>query len=361
MEKIGCFSVERKDGGGYDVRDDNSSLRVLKSELQDPTITYSVEYDLNEGYVHLEDGGSLVGARVGDARAMEFMLHWIRTNKQTLETQFGAEPILAADFITTRGILTKVMNAPYERFKGWTIGVTKHKGVIYMNDLFTEEDDARYSDLTDDKNQEYYRGFRFDRYVTDAFYPGVDKKIQGRNDGFYCVVKSNLDGHRIAFQSQIDCINDRASDLKLDDFVEIKYTQSVGTDYWKQQKFHQFRLCKWWMQSYITGVPEVLCGFRDEDDVVRKVEHIPVSSMPEMGRGFWSTDLLINSLAEFLHHIKQVVTEDDPSVVYKFRWSPPFPTFRLRTNDRWIDDMTHCPANVTHKDFVVPQSYVDGL
>jgi hypothetical protein len=28
---------------------------------------------------------------------------------------------------------------------------------------------------------------------------------------------------------------------------------------------------KFWVQSYLLGVPEIICGFRDDDGVVRKV------------------------------------------------------------------------------------------
>ena len=34
----------------------------------------------------------------------------------------------------------------------------------------------------------------------------------------------------------------------------------------------RFKLVKWWAQSYLAGIPRIICGFRDDDGVVRMIE-----------------------------------------------------------------------------------------
>src|SRR2546428_548184 len=37
---------------------------------------------------------------------------------------------------------------------------------------------------------------------------------------------------------------------------------------------------RWWLQNYIIGVPTILCGFRDDNGFVKKLEYFNVADLP---------------------------------------------------------------------------------
>ena len=36
----------------------------------------------------------------------------------------------------------------------------------------------------------------------------------------------------------------------------------------------KFKQIKWWCQSFLVGVPTIVCGFRDDDGIVEKVVQV---------------------------------------------------------------------------------------
>lgn len=44
---------------------------------------------------------------------------------------------------------------------------------------------------------------------------------------------------------------------------------------------------KWWAQSFLVGVPSVICGYRDDDGVVNEMEEFDVEKLRKMGEVFF--------------------------------------------------------------------------
>ena len=62
-------------------------------------------------------------------------------------------------------------------------------------------------------------------------------------------------------------------------YVELKTNRIL--DYPRQEvNFKRFKLLKWWAQSYLIGINQVVCGFRDDDGIVHKLRDYAVSDMP---------------------------------------------------------------------------------
>lgn len=41
----------------------------------------------------------------------------------------------------------------------------------------------------------------------------------------------------------------------------------------------RFKFLKWWCQSFLVGIEDILCGFRDDKGMVRKVENYNVQNL----------------------------------------------------------------------------------
>jgi len=42
----------------------------------------------------------------------------------------------------------------------------------------------------------------------------------------------------------------------------------------------RFKLIKWWAQSFLIGVPKIVCGFRDDDGIVHRLEEFKTQDIP---------------------------------------------------------------------------------
>lgn len=67
---------------------------------------------------------------------------------------------------------------------------------------------------------------------------------------------------------------------------------------------YERKLMKFWIQSFLLGVPKIIVGFRDRDGILRKLEELETKSIPglvrKQGKGTWDGNLCINFTAGFL-------------------------------------------------------------
>ena len=62
------------------------------------------------------------------------------------------------------------------------------------------------------------------------------------------------------------------------------------------ETFERFKLLKFWLQSFLAGVPTVVVGFRDDGGVVRELKVLETMSLPRIVRpkGWWDPTACIN-------------------------------------------------------------------
>ena len=71
-----------------------------------------------------------------------------------------------------------------------------------------------------------------------------------------------------------------------------------------------FSSCRW-AQSFLVGVPKVLCGFRDDDGMVVKLEDYPTMVLPKMGKN-WLPNVCMNFLNQLLAYVYQLINPIPP-------------------------------------------------
>lgn len=72
-----------------------------------------------------------------------------------------------------------------------------------------------------------------------------------------------------------------------------------------KQDFRRFerKLMKFWIQSFLLGVPKVIVGFRTYDGFLKKVEEFETSSIPGMIKkqgGSWDGNMCLSFFATLL-------------------------------------------------------------
>ncbi|KAJ0058117.1 hypothetical protein NL108_007402, partial [Boleophthalmus pectinirostris] len=248
---------------------------------------------------------------------------------------------LDADFVTWRGHLTKLLTTPYETREGWMFAVSKFRGTVYISEVETEAARRDRENRTERHSEMMYWGYKFEQYMcADDISSSPDPSgMVNTNEAFCTVVQTRLADHRLLFSGEVDC---RVKDLKAPDppacYVELKTSAEICTPK-QRSNFHRwiliqrvfafllfglfvsvvcpfrFKLLKWWAQSFLPGVPQVITGFRDHDGVIVKVEPFQISKISQMIKGeynCWKPTVCMNFCNDFLTFVKQVVCEDNP-------------------------------------------------
>lgn len=74
------------------------------------------------------------------------------------------------------------------------------------------------------------------------------------------------------------------------------------------------KLMKFWIQSFLLGVPKIIVGFRSPDGILKRLENIDTASIPgtvqRKGNATWDGNMCINFAAglldcEFLNLVRR--------------------------------------------------------
>lgn len=64
----------------------------------------------------------------------------------------------------------------------------------------------------------------------------------------------------------------------------------------------RYKLMKWWAQSFLVGVPKIVCGFRDDDGIVKNMQYFKTSMIPHDSQvittQLWYTHLMTIMVVE---------------------------------------------------------------
>ncbi|KAL2786056.1 RAI1 like PD-XK nuclease-domain-containing protein [Aspergillus keveii] len=234
-----------------------------------------------------------------------------------------------ADIITWRGMMTKILTAPFDNMNGFEMNATCFQGTIFI-----EENNAYKNQQKQiQKNQRMppgmasqelmaYWGYKFETIsVLDKTWDEATRsEIEGRedlvvnNNAQYCSVARTGIGHsRLVLGGEVDAIWDSKPDRKEDpiNWVELKTSAEIRND--RDMLKYERKLLKFWAQSFLLGVPKIVVGFRDQEGIVRRLEEVETANIPstvkKSGRGTWDGNICINFAAAFLEWLKTTIEE----------------------------------------------------
>lgn len=84
-------------------------------------------------------------------------------------------------------------------------------------------------------------------------------------------------------------------------WVELKTSAQIRHNR-DRDKFER-KLCKFWIQSFLLGVPKIIVGFRDQNGILQQLQDFDVPAIPDLvaaGGRQWDGNMCINFAAEFL-------------------------------------------------------------
>lgn len=277
--EIGQFSLV---GPNREYTDGCSGLKFLHM----PSHRHRLMWDLNRGYE------IAIRKEADEGEKLDNLLRWITQNKVKFAVNVAAgEPetqSLHTDFVCYRGLLTKLACTPYENREDWLVAATKFRGTVYLYAFDTENDRKRKAKETEFQDRMCFWGRKFEQYIVSAEpgqVPDTNAPVNEREE-FCIVTRARLESHSLVYGAEVDARDPRAPHHRpgsTSAYVELKTSKDCLSER-QYLSFCRFKLLKWWVQSFLVGIPRVLCGFRDDNGLVGTLEEFSVREMPHRAK-----------------------------------------------------------------------------
>lgn len=303
--ELACYS--RIEGG--EVYFDDRSLRLFKR-----LISQDVGFDLNEGFDSFIEKRDLGSQGFGD------LLACIR-NKNI--------PLQNMHFVTYRNNLNKIMATAYIRNEPWEMGVHRRNGVVYLDVHKLPE-----RPKSEMERRRCYWGYCFESLATEDPTRGEGDSIHhvDANVEYCSVIKTKLGAHRILMGAEMDCCDSTDDGRRF--YVELKTTREL--DYHTEERFEREKLLKFWIQSFLAGVPYIVIGFRDDAGRLVRTERPRTKDITQRVKmkNYWQGGVCLAFADEVLCWLYGTVKENQD---YILRFAHPFTRLELLQADSCPD------------------------
>jgi len=217
--------------------------------------------------------------------------------------------------------MTKILTAPYEARDGWELNVMFVNGTMYFEEHLSEAQLRAKNNMTHRQSLMCYYGYAFESYCTSST-PTCTNAGEGRGDpaGWggdvntnvqWCsVVKSKLGNIRVVIGGEVDCVRGKYSGQP-DTFVELKTSQEIHSE--QDAARFEKKLLKFYLQSFLLGVPNIVVGFRTQAGVLSVLQHFQTAQIPRLVRGkpgAWNPMLCFEWGNELLCLMKSTIQAD---------------------------------------------------
>jgi RAT1-interacting protein len=166
----------------------------------------------------------------------------------------------------------------------------KRGGCVYLDVRRTQQEVESNSRPHENQRRGAFAGRRFEIFAThpregaSARDGDADRQVDEAQE--FCSISSvTLGGKRLVVAAEIDCCEEAKADGTPGN-VELKTFRLLEREK-DRFVFERFKLLAFWIQSYLVGTPKIVCGFRDEDFVVRKLQTFKTADLPGFGRKYW--------------------------------------------------------------------------
>ncbi|GIL82860.1 hypothetical protein Vretimale_8362 [Volvox reticuliferus] len=244
-------------GGGY-LYGDTSGVRTLV-----PNLEALEKFDLNRGY----PDAFIRKADSDDAVPVDVILYG---------AMYAYLPLDRTTIVTFRNNLNKLLMTPLQRNEPWVIDA-----VFYNNTLFLEIVKLQGKQPLLDHDRFTYYGYKFEAICTDA---DPDKVVDSTGE-FASMFQVRLGQHLILMAAEMDAWEE-PSELEQENFAgftELKtYVLPQGER--GSERLYREKYPRWWVQSFLAGVPTLVLGGRDRSGILQKVSRLPVTRLPALAR-----------------------------------------------------------------------------
>ncbi|KAI0119176.1 protein RAI1 [Daldinia grandis] len=246
-----------------------------------------------------------------------------------------------AHVVTWRGMMTKIMAAPFDDRDGFEMNATLYQDCIFIEENFAygqaKQQEQRQQQMSR-RGQQFspdvmtYWGYKFETLsclprpwgeVHREIIESRDEEIVNNKAQYCSVVRTGIGKTVMCLGGEVDAIWDSKPKEKGApiNWIELKTSVEIRDDR-GMQNFER-KLMKFWIQSFLLGVPKIIVGFRSQQGILTKLEEIQTAKIPETAvkRGVrsWNANACINFANAFLEWLRSTVNDEG---VWRIRRRP---------------------------------------
>jgi len=313
---VGHFSLD----GDRRFHPNMTGLQYVHKNMLDPD-KGKVTLDLNRG---VRRAVKAIPAK--SEERLDHLLRGVMGNKEKFAVE-GELDSLHTDIVCFRGLLTTLLCTPYERREGWEMKVARWRGTIYLMQVETEQKRRSRAEETDRQRIMSSWGYKFEQYMSSSsphLGPDTDAPVN-ENEEFCCLFRTRVGGVSIVYGAEMDAYQanqklEEEDKLDPEKFLEMKTSRELESDR-QERSFRRYKQLKWWAQSFLVGTRQILCGWRDDQGVVGRLQLFNVRDLPKTAVE-WKANACANFLSTFLSMLKTKVTTDDLVTMHRVTWDP---------------------------------------
>ncbi|KIX09102.1 uncharacterized protein Z518_00180 [Rhinocladiella mackenziei CBS 650.93] len=265
----------------------------------------------------------------------------------TYEKEKGSKTEM--DYITWRGMMTKIMVVPFSKLDDWEMNATLFQGTIFIEENHTKKISSRQEQLSSraragngDQDLMSFWGYKFETLsllpepwssTSRGYIESREHQIVSNYAQYCSIVRTGFGKVKMILGGEVDAVMDfKPEDKSLPvNWVELKTTAAV-TNEREQIKFER-KLLKFWAQSFLLGVPKIIVGYRTPQGILERLEELDTQAIPERvrlhGKGLWDGQICINFASSFLEWLKGVITDDGVWRIRKREGLPGIEVFKV--------------------------------
>ncbi|TMW66259.1 hypothetical protein Poli38472_004024 [Pythium oligandrum] len=197
-------------------------------------------------------------------------------------------------FVTFRNNLNKILGTPYNTSNPWTLWAEKRHGCVYLDVRRTPDELTRNQSSHINQVRAMYAGRRFELFATEQSSDDASGSRRVNQEEEYCgLFALTLGEKRLIVAAEIDCYDNVDTKTDSYSYVELKTTRTLLTDK-DRYVFERFKLLSFWIQSYVVGTPRIVCGFRNDDFKLEKLQVFKTTDIPSFCRKYWEPQVCLS-------------------------------------------------------------------
>lgn len=266
----------------------------------------------------------------------------------------------------------RILIAPYEERDSWELNVMSLNGTLYFEEHLSEAKITEKNDIPPRHRIQMYYGYSFESYCSSSR-PGrreefntPDRHVNGwggdvnTNVQWCSVVKTKLGDTRLLIGGEVDCVRDKFSG-KTDTFVELKTSLTIRSA--RDEARFEKKLLKFYFQSFLLGVPEIVVGFRTPQGQLSTIQSFKTIQIPRMVRdkeNAWDPSICLGWGKRFIDFLKTNCASSDSGEdekVWRVSFSPRVGVTLRRIEDEEVKEVVEGEDRIGF----LPRWYYDDI
>ncbi|XP_071492127.1 decapping and exoribonuclease protein-like [Diadema antillarum] len=138
----------------------------------------------------------------------------------------------------------------------------------------------------------------------DGGQPDIDQPINA-SSSYYSMTKATCGDYTFLFSGETVAERKDAVERPPTNYVDVNTNKALSEP--------RFKTLKWWSKNHISGVSDIVVGWRDDRrNVVTSTAMMRNEDLPNKAAGFWDPASCVSSFLSLIKDIRKKIPDDDP-------------------------------------------------